>query len=76
MAGSRTGTPTIIKLVRKICRLVTVLGAGNLSSSTSVEYAAAVFALVAVCAAFEAADNFPAQIDRVDPAGPEDVGFG
>jgi hypothetical protein len=72
MAGTRTGTPSIIHLVRKICRLIGTLGATDLSSKTSVEYAAAVFALVAVCAAFEAADNFPAQIDRVAPDGPED----
>lgn len=72
MAGSRTGTPTIIRLSRKICKLVANYGASNLAASTSSEFATAVVALTVACAAFEAADNFPAQIDRVNPAGPED----
>jgi hypothetical protein len=72
MAGSRTGTPTIIKLARKICRLKSNLGASNLEAATSTEFAAAVLALQIACIAFEAADNYPAQIDRVNPAGPED----
>jgi len=72
MAGSRTGTPSIIKYVRKICHLVNTYGAANLSSETSAGYAAAVGALVVACTAFEALDNFPAQIDRVAPDGPED----
>lgn len=72
MAGSRTGTPSIIKLSRKICKLRATLGAANLAASTSAEFAAAVAALAVACAAFEALDNYPAQIDRVNPAGPED----
>jgi hypothetical protein len=73
MAGSRSGTPTIIKLSRKICRLKNVWGAANLEAATSPEFAAAVAALVIACQAFEALDNFPAQIDLVAPAGPEDL---
>jgi hypothetical protein len=72
MAGSRTGTPTIIRTARVICRMVNVHGASDLAAKTSSGYAAAVLALVAACAAFEAADNFPGQIDRVAPDGPED----
>lgn len=75
MAGTRTGTPTIIRLVRKICRIHATWGASNLASRTTPEFAAAVTALMAACAAFEALDNFPAEIDRVAPDGPEDPGM-
>jgi len=74
MAGSRTGTPSIIHLVRKICRLKANFGAADLSAATSPEFAAAVTALTVACAVFESLDNFPAQIDRVAPDGPEDAG--
>lgn len=76
MAGSRTGTPSIIKYSRKICRLVGNLGAADLQAKTSVGFKTAVLALVVACQAFEAADNYPAQIDRIEPDGPEDAGFG
>ncbi len=72
MAGSRTGTSLIVRLVHKICVLVGRYGANDLASRTSTEYALAVTALVAACHAFEALDNFPYQVDRVAPAGPED----
>lgn len=63
MAGSKTGTPTIIRLVRKICRVRSVFGAGDLATKTTPEYAAAVAALAIACAAFEALDDFPGEID-------------
>lgn len=75
MAGSRTGTPTIIKLARKICRMKAIWGAGNLGAATNPDFVAAVNLLVAACALFEAADDYPAQIDRTEPIGPEDVGM-
>jgi hypothetical protein len=70
MAGSITGTPTIIRLSRKICRLVAVYGAGDLATKATPEFAAAVAALQLACAAFEALDNFPGQIDAVAPLRP------
>ena len=72
MAGSKTGSPLIIQLVRKICRTVSKYGAADLAAKTSPAYQAAVIALIAACAVFEAADNEPGQIDRVAPDGPED----
>lgn len=72
MAGTRTGTPTIIKLVRRICKLKAVWGASDLAAATTPEFAAAVGVLQVACAAFEALDDFPAQIDRTAPFGPED----
>jgi hypothetical protein len=67
MAGSKTGTPTIIKLARAICRLRAVWGAGDLATKTTPEFAAAVAALAVACAAFEALDDFPGQIDATSP---------
>jgi len=63
MAGSKTGTPTIIKLARGICRMVAIWGAGDLATKTTAEFRTAVLALVAACQAFEALDDFPGQID-------------
>ncbi len=72
MAGTKTGTSTIIRLVRNICRIAGTYGAGDLASRTSASYAAAVFALVAACNIFEALDDYPAEIDATAPYGPED----
>ncbi len=72
MAGSRTGTPTIIKLVRTICRVSSRYGASDLAARTTPEFRAAVNALVAACMAFEALDDQPAEIDFTGPVGPED----
>lgn len=74
MAGSKTGTPSIIRLSRKICQIVGVYGAGNLATVTTPEMAAAVFALVAACHAFEALDDFPGQIDNSTPIRPGEDG--
>lgn len=75
MAGTKTGTPTIIKLTRKICRLVGTYGAGDLGTKATPEFRTAVLALVAACQAFETLDDFPGEVDATDPirAG-EDVG--
>lgn len=75
MAGSRTGTATIIRVVRVICRMVNTYGARDLAERTNPDYAAAVLALVAACQAFEALDDYPGQIDQTAPYGPEDAGI-
>jgi len=75
MAGSRTGTPTVIKLARRICHLVNTWHVSDLQAKTSSDFKDAVMLLVAACAVLEAADNFPFQIDRVAPDGPEDPGM-
>lgn len=72
MAGSKTGTPTIIKLTRKICKMVAIWGASDLQARTTPEFKAAVDALVLACHAFEALDDYPAEIDYTAPYGPED----
>jgi len=63
MAGSKTGTPSIIRLVRRICSIVGRYGAGNLATVTTPAHAEAVMALMVACQAFEALDDFPGQID-------------
>lgn len=71
---ARTGTSSIIEMARKICKLVAVYGANDLTARTTSEFSAAVSALVAACAAFELLDDTPAEIDRNPPYGPEDTG--
>jgi hypothetical protein len=71
---ARTGSSSIIALVRKICKLVAVFGATDLAARTTPEFKAAVLALVEACNAFTALDDIPAQIDRNPPYGPEDTG--
>jgi hypothetical protein len=73
---ARTGTPTIIRLARKICQLQALWGAADLAAKTTPEFAAAVRALAAACAAFEALDDLPAQIDATPPffGGDPDIG--
>lgn len=73
MSGSKTGAPTIIVLVRHICRLVNKYGAGNLSTLATPEFAEAVLVLVAACAAFEALDDFPGQVDVSGPVEDIDI---
>lgn len=73
MAGSKTGTPTIIKLARKICKLVTIWGASDLEARTSPEFQLAIEALMVACHAFEIADDYPGQVDSSTPLGPEDA---
>ncbi len=67
MAKLVTGSSTIIRLSRKICSIVGRFGAGDLSTRATPEMAAAVNALVLACAAFEALDDFPGQIDATAP---------
>lgn len=56
MAGSRTGTTTIIRLMRKICKLVIVFGASDLAARTTPGVREAIDLLVAACLAWEALD--------------------
>jgi hypothetical protein len=69
MAGSKTGSPTIIRLARHICRVVSRYGAGNLALVATPEFATAVTALVVACEAFKLIDDFPGEIDS---SGPEE----
>lgn len=64
---AKTGTPSIIKHSRKICKLVSTYGAADLAAKTSPAMQAAVVALVAACVAFEALDDYPAEIDNTSP---------
>lgn len=74
----RTGTSTILELSRKICRMVAIYGASDLATVGTPAIAAAVTALVSACAAFEALDDQPGEIDNVAPlrAGEDGPPFG
>jgi len=71
---ARTGTPTIIKLARKICRVRAVFGASDLATKGTPELAAAVAALELACQAFDALDDQPGEIDNVTPFRPGEDG--
>lgn len=74
MAGSKTGSPTIIKLARHICRVRSRYGASDLATKATPEFEAAVTALAVACAVFEALDDYPGQIDSSAPLRPgEDI---
>ncbi len=64
---ARTGTSSIIQAVRFICRMVAIYGASDLATRTTPAFKAAVDALVLACAAFEALDDQPGQIDGTPP---------
>jgi len=53
--------------------MVGVYGASGMATATTPEFAAAVLALVAACNAFTALDDYPAEVDRTTPYGPEDL---
>lgn len=74
MAGSKTGTPTIIKLARRICRTKAVWGAADLATVATPEFAAAVEVLMTACAAFDALDDFPGEIDNTGTLRPGEDG--
>jgi len=67
MAGTKTGSPTVIKLARKICKIVAIYGAGDLATKATPEMAEAVALLNIACMAFEALDDQPGEIDSTTP---------
>jgi hypothetical protein len=71
MAGSRTGTSTIIKLAERICKMVAVFGAADLAARTTPEFAAAVAALVLACRAFNALLPLHGELAGPLPAHPD-----
>lgn len=73
MARTVNGASTILASTRKICRMVGLYGPQGIAAATNAQFAAAVVALVAACQAFEALDDEPGQIDRIDPQGVEDI---
>lgn len=74
MAGTRTGTASIIVYARKICRLVHSYGATDLGVRATPEIAAAVEALVVACDAFNLLDDFPGQTDNTGATEDIDIG--
>lgn len=72
---ARDGTPTVVKLSRKIARLVAQRGVQTLATATTPEFAAAIGVLVAAVAVFEALDDQPGEVDSTFPIrSGEDIG--
>ena len=67
MAGTKTGSPTVIRLARKICKVVAIYGAGDLATKATPEMAEAVALLNIACMAFESLDDQPGEIDCTTP---------
>lgn len=72
MARTVNGVSTILYASRIICRMVGRFGVAALAAATTPEMATAVTGLRDACMAFDALDNYPGQIDKVAPDGPED----
>lgn len=73
MAGTKTGSPTVWRLVRKICQVVRRYGARDLATLTDPDIATAVGVLVIACEAFLISDDFPAEIDATPPTEDIDI---
>jgi hypothetical protein len=73
MAGSRTGTASIWRYAKKIQKLQATYGASDMTARLGADFTACVNALVACVIAIYGVDNFPLEVDRVAPHGPEDL---
>lgn len=73
MAGRRSGTASIVEAAKRISRMVTVYGAGDLTARTSADFTACIVALVECYAVLAGTDDLLLQIDRHAPFGPEDL---
>lgn len=72
---ARDGTPTVIKLSRKIARIAGERTLASLATATTPEFAAAIGVLVAAVAVFEALDDQPGEVDSTFPIrSGEDIG--
>lgn len=74
MAGSKTGTWSIVQSAREITRLVQKYGATDLEARTNADFKACIDALVLCFVALLATDDYLLQKDTSLPLGPEDVG--
>ena len=71
--AKRTGTPTIWRHAEKIASVFQKLGGNDLASALSENFRVAVVALTIAVQEIKAADDYPLQIDRTNPKGPEDL---
>lgn len=72
MAGSKTGTPSIVKAARDITRLYQTYGASDLEAATNTQFKDCVVDLVACFVQLLLTDDYLLMRDRTGPAGPED----
>jgi len=74
MAGTKTGTKSVVDLSRKITSLVQKYGVTDLVARTNQEFYDCVIALAQCFVALAATDDYLLQRDASEPLGPEDVG--
>lgn len=73
MAGTKTGTWSIVQAAKEITRLYTTYGAADLTARTSADFTTCVLNLVQCVVALALTDDYLLQRDRTGPAGPEDT---
>ena len=72
MAGTKTGTWSIVKLSREINRIYSKYGASDLVDRTSQQFADCILGLVVCVVQLSLTDDYLLQKDRTGGAGPED----
>ena len=76
MAGSKTGSKTIFKHMKKIAQLYQKYGASDIDTITSqgTAFGDCVRGVVSCIILVYAGDDYPLEIDYTTPGGPEDLG--
>jgi len=72
MAGSKTGTWTIVQAAEKITDMYTTYGAIDLEARTNTAFYDCIVALVTCYQALQNTDDYLLQKDRTGLSGPED----
>jgi hypothetical protein len=74
MAGTKTGTFSVVQHAHKITTLVQKYGVTDLEARTNTAFYDCVIALAQCFVALAATDDYLLQRDTSAPLGPEDVG--
>lgn len=72
MAGSKTGTWSIVQDARHMARMFQKYGAVDMVSRTSQDFYDCVVALIQCYIVLQSTDDYLLQVERTLPAGPED----
>ena len=73
MAGSKTGTSTIVHEALHIAKVFQKYGASDLAARTNVDFQTCIVNLIQCAVALALTDDFLLMRDRTGPAGPEDT---
>lgn len=74
MAGTKTGTWSIVQNAKDIARLKQKYGATDLEARTSADFATCILNLVLCVVQLELTDDYLLMKDASAPLGPEDIG--